>query len=181
MADQSVNLVDYDPKWADLFEQERTAVTDVLRPWLAGDIEHVGSTAIPEMRAKPVIDMLAPVRSLDEAREAVPALTEAGWQYWAEDPEGDIRLWFLRPEPENRTHHLHVIAADHPRAHALVAFRDTLRTSKVLRTDYMALKGWLAQRHQHNRNAYTNAKSAFVDRVLREAGMEPPTRARLPE
>jgi GrpB-like predicted nucleotidyltransferase (UPF0157 family) len=78
VADQRVELVDYDPGWRDRFAEQQPLVETLLRPWLAGPVEHVGSTAVPGLRAKPVIDMLAPVTSLAGAQAAVPVLAGAG-------------------------------------------------------------------------------------------------------
>ena len=97
MADQHVEIVDPDSGWADRFAEQRTAVGELLRPWLCGPVEHIGSTAVPGLPAKPVIDTLAPVSSLNEVRAALPVLAEAGWLYWPEDPCGHYRLWLLRP------------------------------------------------------------------------------------
>jgi GrpB-like predicted nucleotidyltransferase (UPF0157 family) len=181
VADQHVEVVDHDPAWAAAFAQQRAAMQELLRPWLAGPVEHIGSTAVPGLRAKPVIDILAPVGSLTEARAAVPALTDAGWVFWPEDPNGHYRLWFLRPRPEARTHHLQVVEASHPHARSLMAFRDALRADEALRDEYASLKERLAEQHPDSRNAYTNAKNAFVERVLREQGVTPPPRDLLPE
>ena len=91
-------------------EVKRQAQTEeVLRQWQAGPVEHIGSTSVPGLRAKPVIDMLAQVRSLADAQAAVPVLTDAGWLFWPEVPCRYYRLLFLRPRPQSRTHHLHVI------------------------------------------------------------------------
>lgn len=181
MADQHVEVVDHDPAWAARFAEQRSAVEQLLGPWLAGPAEHIGSTAVPGLRAKPVIDILAPVGSLPEARAAIPALTDAGWVFWPEDPCGHYRLWFLRPRPEARTHHLQVVEAGHPHATSLLAFREALRADAGLRDEYGFLKERLAEQHRDSRNAYTNAKRAFVDRVLRQVGIAPPPRDLLPE
>lgn len=181
MPDQLVEVVDYDMAWPDRFADQLGQVTAVLGPWLAGPVEHIGSTSVPGLPAKPVIDMLAPVRSLETAQDSVRALEADGWLFWPEDPCRHYRLWFLRPQPDARTHHLHVIECDHPHARALLAFRDTLRTDPGLCRDYAQLKEHLAHEHGDNRNAYSNAKSDFVERVLRGAGIEPPSRDRLPE
>jgi GrpB-like predicted nucleotidyltransferase (UPF0157 family) len=125
--------------------------------------------------------MLAPVRSLQAAHDAVGALETDGWLFWHDDPCRHYRLWFLRPRPEARTHHLHVIECDHPHAQALLAFRDALRADPDLSRDYAQLKKHLARQHGGNRNAYSNAKGGFVEQVLRGAGIEPPLRDRLPE
>jgi GrpB-like predicted nucleotidyltransferase (UPF0157 family) len=181
VADQAVELADYDPHWPERFAEQREPVEKLLRPWLARPVEHIGSTSVPGLRAKPVVDMLVPVLALASAQDAVPVLGEAGWLFWAEDPCRRYRLWFLRPRPEARTHHLHVIEAGHPQAVALVAFRDALRGDAGLRREYADLKNWLARRHPGNRNAYTNAKGEFVANALRRAGIEPPPRDVLPE
>jgi GrpB-like predicted nucleotidyltransferase (UPF0157 family) len=179
--DQSVEIVDHDLAWAARFAEQRVVLEELLRPWLSGRVEHVGSTAVPGLRAKPVIDMLAPVRSLAEARAAAPVLTQAGWVFWPEDPFGHYRLWLLRPRPEARTHHLQVMEATDPHARALLAFRDVLRADDGLRREYSSLKEQLSEQHRENRNAYTNAKGAFVARVLRKQGISLPERGLLPE
>ena len=125
--------------------------------------------------------MLAPVASLARARAAVPVLADAGWLFWPEDPCGHYRLWLLRPRPEARTHHLQVIEAGDPHALTLLAFRDVLRADAGLRREYASLKEQLSQQHRESRNAYTNAKGAFVERVLRQEGITPPERDLLPE
>ncbi|MCK9877294.1 GrpB family protein [Frankia sp. Ag45/Mut15] len=181
-ADQPVYLAGYDPAWPARFAEQHDRLAVILAPWLAAQITHIGSTAVVGLPAKPVIDVLAPVRSLDAARGgAVPALEAAGWLFWPQDPCGHYRLWFLRPRPEARTHHLHVIEHGDSHAEALLAFRDALRADPALARDYAALKSRLAREHPTNRNAYTNAKGAFVDEVLRHAGLSPPPRVPLPE
>jgi GrpB-like predicted nucleotidyltransferase (UPF0157 family) len=179
--DQRVEIVDHDPAWAGRFDEQGAVLEELLRPWLSGRIEHIGSTAVPGLRAKPVIDMLAPVGSLAEARAAVPVLAQGGWVFWPEDPFGDYRMWLLRPRPEARTHHLHVMEATDPHAGALLAFRDVLRADDGLRREYSSLKEQLAEQHRDSRNAYTNAKAAFVGRVLRQQGISVPERGLLPE
>jgi GrpB-like predicted nucleotidyltransferase (UPF0157 family) len=181
VADQHVEISDYDPVWVDRFAEQQVVVEELLRPWLSRPVQHIGSTSVPGLRAKPVIDMLAPVGSLQETRAALPALADAGWWFWPEDPCGHYRLWLLRPRPEARTHHLHVVEAEHPHARALLAFRDALRADAALRREYASLKERLAQQHRDNRNAYTNAKGAFVERTLQRAGIDPPPRDLLPE
>jgi len=87
----------------------------------------------------------------------------------------------LRPRPEARTHHLQVVEGEHPHARALLAFRDVLRRDAGLRRDYARLKEQLAAQHPDSRNAYTNAKGAFINQVLWQAGIDPPPRELLPE
>ena len=179
--DMPIAIGEYDVAWPDRFAEQQGALTELLAPWLAGPVEHVGSTAVPGLPAKPIIDMLAPVRSLPAARAAVPLLARRDWMFWPEDPAGAYRLWFLRPAPAKRTHQLQVIRRDDPHAVALLAFRDTLRADGRLRKEYAELKEELARKHAGNRNAYTNAKGDFVTRVLKQAGLPAPHRAILPE
>jgi GrpB-like predicted nucleotidyltransferase (UPF0157 family) len=181
VADEPVHVAEYDPAWPDRFAEQQVLAAAILAPWLAAPIEHVGSTSVPGLPAKPVIDMLAPVRSLALAQDAVARLQDDGWVFWPEDPGRHYRLWFLRPRPEARTHHLQVIEHDDPHARALLAFRDTLRADAGLRSQYAGLKKQLARQHRGNRNAYTNAKNEFVAQVLRSAGIDLPVRDRLPE
>jgi GrpB-like predicted nucleotidyltransferase (UPF0157 family) len=181
MADQAVEIVSYDPAWPDRFADQQVVVTGVLGPWLAGPVEHIGSTSVVGLAAKPVIDMLAPVSSLDGAQHAVGVLEAGGWLFWPDDPCRHYRLWFLRPRPDARTHHLHLIERDHPQARALLAFRDALRGDPGLRQEYAELKRRLSEECAGNRNAYTNAKGEFIEEALRRVGIEPPPRERLPE
>ena len=171
MADQSVELTAYDPTWPVRFAEQQTRLAALLRPWLAGEIEHVGSTSVRGLRSKPIVDILAPVQSLAASRAAIPVLEKDGWLFWPDDPNYNYRLWFLRPSPSARTHHLQVIQHDHPNLRALIVFRDALRQDRPLRKAYSSLKEDLARKHQGDRNAYSNAKTEFVQSVLEAAGV----------
>jgi GrpB-like predicted nucleotidyltransferase (UPF0157 family) len=166
MADQPIELVAHDPRWRELFLEQQARLGVILRPWLAGPIEHFGSTAVEDLRAKPVVDIVAPVRSLDAAAAAIPSLQADGWLHWPDDPEREKRLWFLRPRPEWRTHHLHVID-DPARVASLLRFRDGLRASAALRRSYESLKAQLAIEHRNDREAYTRGKADFIERSMR--------------
>jgi GrpB-like predicted nucleotidyltransferase (UPF0157 family) len=181
VGDQLVHLTGYDRAWPGLFAEQQARVTAILSSWLAAPVEHIGSTSVPGLPAKPVIDMLAPVRSLACAQDAIAPLTEDGWLLWPDDPCRYYRLWFLRPRPQARTHHLQLIEHDEPHACALIAFRDALRADPGLCAGYAGLKERLGRQHRQNRNAYTNAKSEFVAGVLRGVGIDLPPRDRLPE
>jgi GrpB-like predicted nucleotidyltransferase (UPF0157 family) len=170
MPDMPVEIVEYDPNWHELFTEQRDRLAALLRPWLAACPEHVGSTAVPGLAAKPIIDILAPVRSLCDAQRATEPLEDDGWLHWADDPSRSWRLWFLRPRPEARTHHLYLIENDDLHAGRIRAFRDCLRADDALRDEYEKLKRRLAENYRRDRDAYTYAKADFVERVLRSAG-----------
>jgi GrpB-like predicted nucleotidyltransferase (UPF0157 family) len=176
MVDQSIELIDYDPTWPARFVEQKTRLTMILNPWLAGEIEHIGSTSVPGLRSKPIVDILASVQSLAASRAAMPILGEDGWLFWPDDPNQDYRLWFLRPNPTARTHHLQIIQHDHPSFRALIVFRDVLRRDVKARAAYSALKADLANEHQSDRNAYSNAKTEFVQAILEAEGVSPSSR-----
>jgi GrpB-like predicted nucleotidyltransferase (UPF0157 family) len=167
MSDQPVEIAPYDAAWPERFEEQRAQVERILAPWLVGAVEHVGSTSVPGLAAKPVVDMLAGVRALDESRPCIDLLSADGW-LWAPYRE-DVEHWFCRPTPEHRTHHLHVVEHGGELWNDMLDFRDALRADGPLRDRYGALKLDLATQHRHDRNAYTDAKSAFVEAALATA------------
>ena len=168
----AIEIKDYDPAWLTRFAEQRDRLADLLAPWLAAPIEHIGSTSVPGLRAKPIVDILAPVRSLAARAAMVDALSADGWLYWPDDPNSAERLWFLRPKPEERTHHLQVVEHGSPKARAVLAFRDALRANPALAREYEDLKLLLARQFPEDRNAYTDAKADFVARVVQ--GTQPP-------
>jgi GrpB-like predicted nucleotidyltransferase (UPF0157 family)/GNAT superfamily N-acetyltransferase len=155
-----------------VFAEQRDQLETSLQPWLRGPVQHVGSTAVPGLAAKPIVDVAAPVGSLVEARRAIPILERAGWLYWPSDPNSSWRLWFLRPQPESRTHHLYLIEHDDPHLLELTAFRDLLRSDSMTRESYAAFKQQLAQQYRIDREGYTAAKTSFVTEILQQAGIE---------
>jgi GrpB-like predicted nucleotidyltransferase (UPF0157 family) len=159
-----IELVDYDQSWPSKFANESNRVHSVLRPWLAGPIEHVGSTAIPGMPAKPVIDLMAAVHSLEAAKPAIDALTEIGYCYFPYRP--DVMHWFCKPSPAFRTHHLHLVPLGSQRWVECLTFRDTLRCDAALAREYAELKMRLAKTFQFDREAYTDGKTPFIHKIL---------------
>jgi GrpB-like predicted nucleotidyltransferase (UPF0157 family) len=161
--EQPVEIVPYDEAWPGLFEDERRRLLDAIRPWLAGPIEHIGSTAVPGLAAKPVVDIMAGVASLEASRPALPVLAELGYCYFPYRP--DSEHWFCKPSPFFRTHHLHLVPFDTVQWSGTMAFRDYLRTHADVAAEYQALKTRLAKEFHFDREAYTQAKSPFVTRV----------------
>lgn len=167
----AVQIAGYDARWPQKFVERRDQLAISLQSWLDGPIEHVGSTAVPGLPAKPIVDMAAPVKSLAEARQAIAVLEQVGWRYWPSDPNNSWRLWFLYPRPEARTHHLYLIEHDDPHLHELHAFRDRLRRDGRSREQYADLKYALAQSYRDDRDAYTAAKTDFVAKILQQDGI----------
>jgi GrpB-like predicted nucleotidyltransferase (UPF0157 family) len=163
--DAPIELEPYNAAWPAAFIAERDLLDSILSPWLAGEIEHVGSTAVPGLAAKPVIDIMAPVKDLESSRPALAVLEKAGYCY--APYKADAIHWLCKPSPERRTHHLHLVPPDSPRWIECLAFRDLLAANASLANEYVALKYRLATRHRHDRNAYTEAKGSFIEAALR--------------
>ena len=164
MNDARIELCPYDPAWPALFVAEQTLLASVLAPWLAGSMAHIGSTAVPGLAAKPVIDIMAPVVSLAASRDGIAAAGLAGYVHFPYQP--DVMHWFCKPSPAHRTHHLHLVPADSRLWFDRLAFRDALRRSPALAQAYAALKARLADAFADDREAYTQGKTAFVRQVL---------------
>jgi GrpB-like predicted nucleotidyltransferase (UPF0157 family) len=164
MTDASIQLVPYDPSWVDMFEAEKALLEPLLAPWQSGPMEHIGSTAVAGLRAKPVIDMMIGVRSLEDSEPAKDILREAGYQY--AEYRTDVMHWFCKPSFARRTHHLHLVPYRSPLWRERLKFRDLLRTNPALAEEYAALKLELAGKFEFDREAYTDGKSPFICRVL---------------
>jgi|ERR1700733_1973213 GrpB-like predicted nucleotidyltransferase (UPF0157 family) len=165
-----IEIVDYDPRWAFLFNEEAARLRAVLDPSLIVGLEHFGSTAIPGLAAKPIIDILIAVRSLAAARATfVETLQKLDYIYWADNPKKD-RMFFVKGMPpfgSKRSHHVHITEPTGELWHRL-AFRDYLRAHPDEAATYERLKKRLAVEHQTDREAYTDAKSVYVESVMRK-------------
>ena len=162
-----IELQDHDSGWAERFLAEAHAVQCALVGMAAGTVEHIGSTAVPGLPAKPVIDMVIPLYR-DASPDAVrSALESIGW---VPDPQPDDqamrRLSFCRPDPARRTHHLHVVDQTSAPWRDWIAFRDRLRIDPRGASAYGELKKELARCHHDHRDAYRAGKSAFVRKTL---------------
>ncbi len=130
-----------------------------------GGVHHIGSTAVPGLEAKPVIDILAGVTELESARGCFAALGRLAYlhaPYRAEEMH-----WFCKPHPSRRTHHLHLAPSGSRRFRDELAFRDRLRGDPELAARYGRLKHELAIELGHDRERYTEAKAEFIEAVLR--------------
>lgn len=161
--DEPIRLVPYDPSWPARFEAERAAIAEAIGESIVGGIHHVGS-AVRGLEAKPIIDILAGVRSLESSRACFEPLAQIGYMYAPYLPSE--MHWFCKPNPSRRTRHLHLVPVGTQRYVDELAFRDRLRADRQAAEEYLALKRDLARRFAHDREAYTDAKSDFIRRVL---------------
>jgi GrpB-like predicted nucleotidyltransferase (UPF0157 family) len=150
-----------------LFEQERVSLEAALARWLVGPVEHIGSTSVPGLSAKPIIDMTAPVRSLSEATAAIEVVNALGYRSGVHRPEE--AHYFFKPETDNwweRTHQLHLTEPASLLWRRRVAFRDALRRRPDYRSRYEQLKRDLTYAHGADLASYARNKDDFVNEVL---------------
>jgi GrpB-like predicted nucleotidyltransferase (UPF0157 family) len=169
MTGQPVHVADYDPRWPATFEQLSGQISAALGA-LAMRVEHIGSTAVPGLAAKPIIDLDVVIGSRADLPAVIAKLRPLG--YW---PQGDLgvpgREAFNNP-PGAPPHHLYVCAADNTELARHLAFRDFMRTHPETARAYGELKRSLASRFRNDRDAYTEAKTAFIDAVLAMSATE---------
>ena len=171
---ENVAVVPYDPRWPEMFQEEKEHLLSCLPATLIKRVEHFGSTAVPGLSAKPIVDILIEVTSLDETREKIsPILELQGYDYFWRPTWGDdtppFYAWFIKRDPGgNRTHHIHMV--EHHFEHwDRLLFRDYLVEHPEVAYEYGALKQRLSQSHENDRVAYTKAKTEFVVRVTEMA------------
>jgi len=167
-------IMPYDPRWPELFEEEKTHLLSCLPSELIRRIEHFGSTAVHGLPAKPIVDMLVEVTSLEETRERIVPLLEAqGYDYFWRPTWGDdtppFYAWFIKRDSHgNRTHHIHMVEHEFEHWDRLL-FRDYLIEHADVAKEYGYLKVRLAAGHADDRVAYTKAKTNFILKVTEDA------------
>jgi GrpB-like predicted nucleotidyltransferase (UPF0157 family) len=167
-----VELVEHDPTWTELYERERANLFGVFDGAVVA-IEHIGSTAVPDLCAKPVVDILVGLRRLDLGEEQVERMRELGYEYLGE--HGLPGRLFFRKHP--RTHHVHVVEYGGQHWERQLTFRDALRADPEERRRYDAFKRRLAA-EGHAREVYTELKTPFIREVEARARAR---RARQPD
>lgn len=171
---EEVSIVPYNPRWPASFEEEKANLRSHLPAELIGRIEHFGSTAVPGLPAKPIVDILVEVSSLDETKKRIVPLLEArGYDFLWRPSWGDdippFYAWFIKRDRwGKRTHHIHMIEADFEHWDRL-SFRDYLREFPDVARRYASLKLELAHTHHGDRAGYANMKGAFIREVTQRA------------
>lgn len=169
-SESRVELVDHDPTWAELFEAERAKLRDVFDGRVVG-IEHIGSTAVPDLCAKPIVDVLVGLRELELTDEDIATMRVLGYEFLGE--YGRPGRLFFRKQP--RTHHVHVVAHGGEHWDRQLTFRDALRSDTEERRRYDEFKRRLAAQG-YPREVYTELKTPFIRDVesrARARGVRP--------
>lgn len=164
-------IAPYDPAWPAMFEAEKAQILKAIGLWLEA-VEHVGSTAVPGLGAKPVIDIMAGVRSLDEAVHCIGPLEALDYEYVPEfEDEMPYRRYFRKDTEGTRSHQIHMVVPGGEFWLRHLAFRDHLRAHPADRDAYHALKVALAERHVDDVGAYTDDKTDFIRGIEAQCGL----------
>lgn len=163
----SVALAPHRPEWAALFEEEASRLRSLMGA-AALSVEHVGSTSVEGLDAKPIIDLMVGVRNLEEARAWVPGIEALGYEF---RPKDDIpaRIFFAKGPTTLRTHHLSLAESSSDYYQDHLRFRDHLRAHATAREEYRTLKQRLAREFPCDRAAYTEGKAAFIRQTVEAA------------
>ena len=162
-----VEIVEYDPEWPMVFEREAKAILEQCRPWIT-DVHHIGSTSVPGLAAKPVLDMMPVAVNPDEGAKAVSKMTALGYLYRGDNGIPG-RFYFDRVVGGRTVAHVHMFPASHPDVRKHLVFRDHLRAHADVARDYERLKRTLASKYRDDRRAYTDAKAEFISGVIETA------------
>lgn len=160
----AVVLVPYRHEWEHLFEEEAKLLRSALGDELVS-VEHIGSTSIKRMDAKPILDVMIGMVSMDRANAMFGILSNMGYQH---RPNGDLvdRVFFAKGPEHLRTHHLSLTYLNSQFWTEHILFRNALRTNTALAREYAELKRQLARKHGLDRECYTQGKEQFVRNVI---------------
>ncbi|MFO8109093.1 MAG: GrpB family protein [Thermoplasmata archaeon] len=170
---EEISIVPYDPMWKEMFREESKYLRDLLPEEQVRRIEHFGSTAVPNLSAKPIIDILVEVKSLEEVkRYIVPILKGVGYEYFWRPTIGNrppYYAWFIKRNPRGeRTHHIHMVEKNSELWDRLL-FRDYLREFSDEVKRYDELKRKLSEVYPNDRVKYTEGKTEYVVSVTEKA------------
>ena len=162
-----VEIVEYSLDWPLVFEREAEAILEACRP-LVTEVHHVGSTSVPGLAAKPLLDMMPIAAGPAEGLEAVPRMTALGYLYSGENGIPG-RFYFDRVVDGRTVAHVHMLPAGHPDARKHLVFRDHLRTHPDAAREYEQLKREFASKYRDDRRTYTDSKADFISAIIEAA------------
>ena len=162
-----IEIVDYHADWPRVFEREAATILEVCQPWVT-DVHHIGSTSVPGLAAKPVLDIMPIAGGPAEGLEAVSRMTELGYRYRGENGIPG-RFYFDRVVDGRTVAHVHMLPVGHPDAGKHLAFRDYLRNHPEAARDYERLKRELASKYRNDRRTYTDSKAEFTSGIIATA------------
>ena len=166
-----VEIAEYNPEWPRVFEREAAAIMKACRSWIT-EVHHVGSTSVPGLAAKPILDIVPIADKPIECAESISTMAGLGYRYRGENGIPG-RFYFDKIVDDRTVVHAHMFLADHPDVGKHLAFRDYLRTHPDAAREYEELKRVLVSTYRDDCRAYTEAKAEFVERIIEAAGAGP--------
>ncbi|OGY80497.1 MAG: hypothetical protein A2550_01360, partial [Candidatus Jacksonbacteria bacterium RIFOXYD2_FULL_43_21] len=167
----TVRLEPYNPEWKKLFESEKSALEEMLGDKFIA-VEHVGSTAIPGIKAKPILDLMLAIEDLENWEWVKEPLTKLGYEFRRDFRKEQGHILFVKGPEENRTHYLKITESDSDFWNEHILFRNYLVNNPQYREEYQNLKEKLFDEHAGNREPYTKGKEEFVRKILALAGFK---------
>jgi len=167
LAKGTVKLAPYSDKWVQLFEKEKEALIECLGDLII-DIQHVGSTAIEGLEAKPIIDILIGIKKLDEGFQCIEPLKNLGYEFKGSLGKSN-RFFFSKGDESCKTHHVHIVEFGDINWENLILFRDYLREHPKVKEEYEKLKKYLSKEYEADREAYTSNKVDFILKIVEQA------------
>lgn len=164
----TVKLLPHNPKWSEAFEKERKLLTKALDGMVV-DIQHIGSTSIPGIPAKPIIDISVAIRSMKNSRDFIKIFEDLGYEYRPDFGGPNIQLLFVKGPEEKRTHYIHLMKYNGSIWRNDLAFRDFLRKNGKRAKQYASLKKELASKFANDRTTYTASKADFIHETIKIA------------
>lgn len=162
MSKEEIKLVDYKSEWTDKFNLEKDKIREVLKPYSC-ETEHIGSTSVIQMTAKPIIDIAIKLETVEHVTKLVRPLSNLSYTYKGEyGLKG--RHFFEKGNP--RQYHLHIVDDTTEHWMRWIKFRDLLRKNKTIREEYIKLKTELAEKFHYERDKYTQGKSDFINSMI---------------
>ena len=161
-----VGVVSYNPNWKEMYKEESEKIKNVLSDIII-DIHHIGSTAIPGIKAKSVIDILVEVKDIEGVDQYNHKMRELGYEVMGE--YGIPKRRFFRKGENNRTHHIHIFQAGNEEIGRHINFKEYLIARPDKAREYSKLKEKLANKYNYDVENYTNGKSDFIKEIDRKA------------
>ncbi len=161
----TVKLLPFNRNWAKSFEREKKYLVSKLKD-LVIDIQHIGSTSIPGMTAKPIVDIAIGVKTMEGSKKYIKILENVGYKFINNFGNLNTHLFFVKGEESNRTHYIHLIKHQGKIWEHYIFFRDHLSKNKSAAKKYVSLKQKLAAQFADNRKLYTAAKGSFIKSIF---------------
>ena len=165
LAPEDVRVEPHSDEWGEAYETERVRLAGALGD-LVVDIQHVGSTAVPGLAAKPIVDIAIAIPEASFAQRVSQVLTTLGYEFAVDAGNEGGLIFFRESNPPLRTHHVHIVEHRDPQWRNYLKFRDLLRADSDLRSKYARLKDRLVRDYANDRPGYTNAKTEFIRTAL---------------